>query len=300
MFSVRTATLAATTLVFAALVPWPALSGETIESTLQRMRKLDADVAEPEQKTPQLEQWLSAVTSSPTLRKIERLTDDEVRDFYDVTRLAAFYDNSPTAVSQMRRGWNELNRRRIAPAGSGDEMLELYEAARLFTEAKQFHDAHPGQVSHPPPVLVDLDRTAARPAVLSVADDGTKLIRQPFSRLDGTVVVIVGSPWCHFSRAAAEAIEGDAELGPLMAKEAAWLIPQQIVRDYGSIARWNQKHPTAVMSLIDRQSEWPFIHTVATPTFYFFKDGVLVSSFSGWTGDEQNVTLRERLRQLTP
>ncbi|GMV32071.1 MAG: hypothetical protein AMXMBFR59_41960 [Rhodanobacteraceae bacterium] len=54
------------------------------------------------------------------------------------------------------------------------------------------------------------------------------------------------------------------------------------------------------MSLIDRQSEWPFIHTVATPTFYFFKDGVLVSSFSGWTGDEQNVTLRERLRQLTP
>lgn len=295
MFSTR-----AVTVIIAALMAWPVLANDMIDDTLRRMRKLDAEVAEPAQKATQLEQWLSDVATSPALRTLDGLTDDQVLDFYDVARLAAFYGNSPAAVAQMRRAWNELDRRRIASAGSADEMLQLYEAARLFDDARKFHEAHKAQVSRPPPALVDLGRTAAQPTVLSVTGNGTKLIRQQFSRLGGTAVIIVGSPWCHFSRAAAEAIERDAELGPLMMNEAAWLIPQQIVRDFSSIAQWNQKHPAAAMSLIDRQSEWPFIRTVATPTFYFFKDGKLVSSFSGWTGDDQKVTLRERLHQLEP
>jgi hypothetical protein len=295
MFSTR-----AVTVIIAALLSWPVLATDTIGDALRRMRKLDTDVAEPAQKAPQLEQWLTDVATSPALHRLDGLTDDQVRDYYDAARLAAFYGNRPATVIQTRRAWNELDRRRIASAGSADDMLQLYEAARLFDDARQFHEAHKDQVSRPPPALVDLDRTAAQPTVLSVAGDGTTLIRQRFSRLDGTAVIIVGSPWCHFSRAAAESIENDTALGPLMAKQAAWLIPQQVVSDFGSVVQWNRKHPSAAMSLIDRQNEWPFIHTVATPTFYFFKDGKLVSSFSGWTGDEQKVTLRERLRLLEP
>jgi len=50
------------------------------------------------------------------------------------------------------------------------------------------------------------------------------------------------------------------------------------------------------MAMIYRQSEWPFIRSSATPSFYFFRDGQLVSSFSGWAGADQKIALLAGLR----
>jgi hypothetical protein len=47
-------------------------------------------------------------------------------------------------------------------------------------------------------------------------------------------------------------------------------------------AKWNREHPIAAMNAVERESDWPGIDTWAMPTFYFFRDGRVVSKVSGW------------------
>ena len=275
----------------------PGWSADVFQETLRSMRQLDAEITEPSRKAPLLEKALASLAPA-TSTGLGALSDDHVRDVYDAARMTAYYGYGVSAAAQMRRAWDELDRRHIAPAGSADEVIETYLAARLFDEAQAFQRAHPAAVRVPPPAFTDLRSRTHEPTVLAVVDDGSRLQRRPFSPTDKTRVVIVGSPWCQFSNAAAAEIESDPALKSLLGQHATWLIPQQIVHDVRAVARWNHDHPANAMSLIYRQSEWPFIHTTATPTFYFFRDGTLVSSFSGWPGAAQKKVLSDNLRGI--
>ncbi|MDC8012087.1 hypothetical protein [Tahibacter soli] len=257
------------------------------------MRRIDAEFAEPSQKAPLLEKELTSIVATAESKGLAALGDDDARDLYDAARMAAYYGYGARAASTMRRAWDELARRRIAPPGSADEVVETHVAARLFDDASVFHRRHTQAVTIPLPAFVDLRARPRGPTLLEVADDGSTLRRREFP---GAAVVVVGSPWCGFSRAATTAIEDDRELATVMAGHARWLIPQQIVRDVRAVARWNREHPTAAMAMIYRRSEWPYIRSSATPAFYFFRDGQLVSSFSGWAGAEQKAALLAGLR----
>lgn len=278
-------------LTLAILLAFPVRAADKIADTLGLMRRLDADVAEPLQKAPQLEKLLSDLVIATAKDRFDALSVDQLRDFHEAARLTAFYANSPASVIQMRRAWDELDRRGDAPAGSADELVAMYIAARLFAEVSRFSRAHADALSVRPPAFDDLEASARHATILTVADQGARLVRQRLSWRDRSFVIVIGAPGCQFSRQATLAIESDTALSRVMARNAAWLMPQQVVRDFGAVARWNREHPQAPLSLIYRQSEWPFIHSNATPAFYFFKDGELVTSFSGWTGDEQKKVL---------
>lgn len=263
------------------------------QERLREMRRLDAVMPEPSQKAPLLEKSLALMIATAEQIGYTVLADNDVLDLYDAARTAAYYSYSTVAASAMRRAWDELDRRHIASRGSADEIVETYVAARLFDEARAFHRRHRDAVTIPPPAFADLRGTPSGPTLLDVSSDGSTLRRRAFS---GAAIVVVGSPWCAFSRAATEAIESDREFTAAMRKHAIWLIPQQIVRDVRDAARWNREHPASVMAMIYRQSEWPFIRSSATPSFHFFRDGQLVSSFSGWAGDGQKTALLAGLR----
>ena len=274
-----------------ATLPSQGVAADLFRAPLQAMKRLDADIAEPSQKAPLLENALAAIVATAEQAGFANLGDDDVRDFYDASRMAAYYSYAPSAALQMRRAWDELDRRHVAPPGAADEIVETYVAARLFADADAFYRAHRSAVRVPPPAFVDLSGRTASMTLLDVADGGAMVRRREFSRRDGAKVVVIGSPWCPYSRAATEAIESDAGLAPLMAAHATWVIPQQIVRDVRSVAQWNLAHPAAAMALMFRHSEWPFVRSTATPAFYFFRDGRLVSSFSGWPGADQKIAL---------
>jgi hypothetical protein len=52
------------------------------------------------------------------------------------------------------------------------------------------------------------------------------------------------------------------------------------------------------MTLIDRQRDWPFLTSTATPTFHFFRDGKLVATLSVWPGPAQKDALRAELDRV--
>lgn len=285
-------------LILATVLTFSALAADPIADILAAMRKLDLDVAEPLQKAPRLEQSLANIVAATPKDSVRTLSDEQLRDRYEAARLTAFYANSPASMLQMRRAWDELDRRGDPPAGSADDLVTLYVAARQFVEAEQFSTTHASAVSVRPPVLDGAKTMSADATVLAVADNGARLVQQPFSWQKQSRVVVIGAPDCHFSREAAAAIQSDTQLSAMMATHAVWLMPQQVVRDFSAVARWNREHPQASLSLIYRQSEWPFIHSLATPAFYFFKDGQLVASFNGWTGAEQKKAVLDGLARM--
>jgi hypothetical protein len=291
--------LAACIAIFVSLLmPLPAGSSALFGEPLREMRQIDAEVAEPSRKAPLLEAKLASIVSGVERSGAATLGDDDVRDFYDAARTAAWYSYSAIAATTMRRAWDELDRRHIAPPGSADEMSEIYVAARLFAQARAFHRDHRDAVGVAPPAFVDLPGRSGSPTLLDVSDDGTTLHRRELRRLRGTVVVVAASPWCGFSRAMTAAVEHDPQLAGAMEKHAVWVIPQQVVRDLGSVARWNREHPSTPMSMIHRQSEWAFIASTATPAAYFFREGRLISSFSGWPGTTSEASLRAGLSAI--
>ncbi len=285
-------------LLIATLLSLQCYASEVLEGQLREMRRIDAHIAEPAEKAHLLERSLEPMMRYARRKGFDQLADDEVRDLYDAARMAAFYANSAFSTQQMKRALDELERRKIALPASADEMIATFVAARMFKDARTYHQAHRATARHAPPQFRDLKSRRNHPTVLEASPDGSTLVRRELARVDGNVVLVVGSPWCQFSRMATDAIESDPALASLMAKHAVWMIPQQLISDLPSVAAWNRSHPATPMVLMYERDEWAFMKSAATPGFYFFKDGNLVQSFSGWPGSEQKAVLLAALHDV--
>ena len=283
------------TLISVALMSCPCDAADIYGDSLAAMRRIDAEIVSPAEKVPLLQNALGQLMRVVDRSGFDSLSDEQVRDIYDAALMAAYYSHDAAATNTMRHAWDVLDRRGQTSAGLADEMVSVYVASRMFSEAKSFARLHKERVTAKPPAFADLRLRRTQGTALAVSANGSQLTRREVPVSQGAVVVVVGSPSCYFSRLATEAIEHDTELGPVMTKHAIWLIPQSVIRDFGTISRWNEIHPGARFSLIYRQEEWSFLASSATPTFYFLKDGKLVSTVVGWPGPEQKDALRAAL-----
>jgi len=126
------------------------------------------------------------------------------------------------------------------------------------------------------------------------ADDGTV----PTLRLDaidlGNRIVVVSSPGCGFSNAAAAAIPEDPELGPLFAQHATWLIAPTAIAETTALRHWNRRHAATPIHIAADATQWPMDFDT-TPQFLVFRDGVVVERFGRWQRDGSD---RDALRAM--
>ncbi|MEF3081194.1 hypothetical protein V3391_03095 [Luteimonas sp. SMYT11W] len=100
----------------------------------------------------------------------------------------------------------------------------------------------------------------------------------------GLRIVVVTSPGCGFSRAAAAAIPSDPILGPIFARHAVWLIAPDAIADVAALRAWNLRNPDAEIGIAVDAAQWP-VALDTTPQFLVFRDGQLVAHVSGWRRD---------------
>ncbi|MET0328047.1 MAG: hypothetical protein ABW163_04680 [Luteimonas sp.] len=100
----------------------------------------------------------------------------------------------------------------------------------------------------------------------------------------GTRIVIVSSPGCGFSNAAAAAIPDDPELGPVFAQYATWLIAPTAVAEASTLRAWNRRHPATPIRIAADASQWPMDFDT-TPQFLVFREGALVARLGRWQRD---------------
>ena len=230
---------------------------------------------------------------------LQQLPANSVDLLFRATYDTAFYTYDQRYVQDMQA---DLDRLRALHADELRHYQDLYTtlvSVRDFDAARAVLASQPKASSDPAPDIVESLVDSGRPSALVLSESGSSATQQPIQLSGAIDIVVIGHPLCHFSHNAVAAIEADPRLNAVFARHAQWLMPQDGRMQPRVVAPWNVAHPLARMDYIYRQRDWPAIDTWSTPTFYFFKNGMLVGKLAGWApnGDGERA-LRGELKKL--
>ncbi|MDM5182109.1 hypothetical protein PO883_33605 [Massilia sp. DJPM01] len=217
---------------------------------------------------------------------------ESLQQLFDAADIAEFYSGDPRFANHMREAFDALVRLGEHKNSNFVKMYEAYISTEQFSQAANFIEKYPApNVAKPPMVRGQTMRNSGNK--LWNVDFKTGEIRQvSFVFPPGLFVIVMSAPRCHFAQNAVSDIEADSELRQLLAGKTLWLTRIDRGFDISQMQLWNQQHPELTMSLASDILSWKKIAYWETPTFYFFKDGVLVERIGGWPtkGRKQELT----------
>ncbi len=222
-------------------------------------------------------------TVTPSLSAV---SDTDLDLLFRAAKIVIDRTNDPKHFDDMNRVLAELQARDLAQKDHYRSMHQALVLVRDFDRADALAMAHPSMKLAAMPAIVDrVPAGFAGPTAWAISPNQYRLVHQAVDLDVPARVVVVAHPFCGFSRQAMEDIESDPVLGPLFAEHARWLAPQSGRLDIEQLQQWNREHPVTGVTLTVDTHEWPAIDDWATPNFYFFKDGELTSTVSGWPLD---------------
>lgn len=230
-------------------------------------------------------------------RELSETADRDLELLFRAASLVTFYAGTET-MPAMEAVLSELEAREQATSRHHVTMYDIYVRERFFDRAAALRAAHPSASMQPLPVVIDdvQDWSEGLPSELVVGRDDATLTRQRVVLGDEAGVIVVFHPGCHFSANAFAAIETDPALRQLILPHAKWLAPARDALHFDTLQEWNHEHPAAPVSIAYRAEEWPMIDSWATPTFYFMKQGVVVTRVAGWPQEGNRPALLQAAR----
>ena len=194
----------------------------------------------------------------------------------------AFYSESGAVVSDMERLFPEISNRRLATPERVESLYNDCMLTHRFNEATVLAKKYPqAQLSVPPPIHSSVHFAKAE-RVFSIANGtGSMRIEKP-SWKKGPRIIMLSSPSCHPSNRAIADMESDPSLKSLFESHALLIASPHAVKTLPEIVAWNKKHLSLRNHVAYSSADWPQFKRWGTPTFYFIKDGKILSSFSGW------------------
>jgi hypothetical protein len=279
--------------------PGGSFAKSILTSDVTEMERLDSQVVQPADKIAPLTHEYEEILQKLKGRPVVELDNEDVSDLFHASYLVAFYTFRASAAHEMRTALDELGRRHLASRKLRQQMLDVYVSSRLFNQARRF-SAHKQNVDlRPPPTFEDRSsQTNRRRTLMRVSGDARTLTRFDFVEPSSPYVVVVSSPWCHFSQAAVAEISKDSKLLSVMSGYSTWILPQSIIPDFSGVSDWNAVHSHLLMHLVYAEDEWPEISTWATPGFYFYENGRIVDSVLGWPSAKQLDAVRAGLEKI--
>ncbi|RYD15763.1 MAG: hypothetical protein EOP90_07400 [Lysobacteraceae bacterium] len=281
------------------LVSGQVSASDTFSQVVSDLKRADAELLHPEQKNPELERIYKRLRSRIDQASMSRLSDIDVRNYFAGAETLSFYFNDARYAVDLRTAFDELERRKIATTADARTVVSHYFAARMFDSIPAFGATHPFVSELSGLTVIDeADSREATPELMRIENDARTVRLVSFALPKGAHVIVVGSPWCAFSTNAGRAISRSPNLLRLMKTYSTWITPQSIVPNIKDIARWNQENDKLPLSIVLDRKQWKFIRSWATPAFYFFQGGKLVSSVVGWEGESKADELVRAFGQL--
>lgn len=212
---------------------------------------------------------------------------------FRAANMAHFYSLDERHLAQMQAYFERLSQLDVVSASQAQDMAGAYIASRHWQQARAVREAFPAATIASIPAVIDtvIQGQISEPAsVLSVGPTAGAVTREPEDITQGSVIVAISHPLCHFSRAAFSALAADPALAKIKA-HIRWIAPVDRDLNLDVLQRWNTEHPDAVMKIAYSRSQWPQLENWGTPTFYFLKDGKLLQTVEGWpeTGRKQEL-----------
>lgn len=232
------------------------------------------------------------------------LDEGGLRLSFRAANILLFYSNvfdykvSKKYLFDLIERFNELQRRGLQ---SDKELRDIHDAfvtARMFDEAKRIRGAYPS-VDLYVPSEIDISEgfDAKRPGLLSVSSDNDRFRLGNIKIDEGDRIIVVAE--CHISKDAAFAIDKDPELRAAFEKVGAiWVMPASSALDVNSVKEWNREHPRQSIGIAYMNEPWAGIDFSAMPTFYFLRNGKLISKLDGWPSSGVPKEIRDAIRSL--
>jgi len=271
---------------------------DIISDAYLRMEKMDAKIVSPTDKLIKLDKIFSELRVLVNKAGLSSLKTSDVDDYFRSADKLAFYSLGSSHVKEMRRSLDELERRGAAKRAERQTMLDTYIEVRWFRDATKFAAKPINSDLKVGPLFIPNARRHMGRSIWTVAPNGDSMNESDVSIDKGAKIIVVSSPWCHFSQNASAAIFKDEAMSAEMAKISLWIMPQTRLSKYDEMVEWNKRYVDWPIHEVNLQSDWPEIPSWATPGFFFFQNGKLVSSVIGWPGPEQLEALRASVAKL--
>ncbi len=183
-------------------------------------------------------------------------------------------------------GYGESTRNQVS------QLFDILVALRHFDLADQLVLEYPeAGISKLPERAFIGNAKAGLNATLQVSADGQRLSRGTVDLAYGLHIVVIAG--CHFAKDAEIAISAEPRLNRLFEQHAVWIAPAN--EQISDVAEWNRQSPSQPIQIAWRERDWPQISSWNMPTFYVFRDGVLLKQWSGWSSDSGMADLLEGL-----
>lgn len=220
-----------------------------------------------------------------------RLSDGDLRAAYylalDVAAVAQ-YDGALDAAVELL---GELDRRASLSDRDVHYLHQGLIGARRFEAARNLRAAYLALGLTPPPDIVgSVEPAATERVVFAVSADGS-LRRETIDMAGFSGVVVIAAPSCRFAGAAADAILSKPELADYFEQNSFWIAPASLDLSDDRTLAWNNFRPSLQLRFAERSEQWPELNYWGSPSFYFMKDGGVISKRVGWPLelDEQNL-----------
>ncbi|WP_447585757.1 hypothetical protein [Pseudoxanthomonas mexicana] len=214
---------------------------------------------------------------------LTQLSDEEVALLFAAANVAHAYSVRETYLDKMLDAFEVLRTRDAVSQRIHGDLYGALVASRQFDRARKLAIEFPQWPVETLPAIHP-QATQARTALKVVGSAGLEQIAVEVE--NGPRIVVISHPLCHFSQRAVAAIEQDAALSKIMAN-SLWLAPVDRKLYIDVLAQWNQAHPAHEIMIAYDRAHWPALASWSTPTFYFLRDGKLMSVVEGWP-DEGN------------
>ncbi len=229
---------------------------------------------------------------------LTKLNGADVSLLYLAASMANFYTFDARYLDDMQLDLAELQKRGGATQANYDEMYYSFIATRQFSRARAFARAHPRLALVRIPEFRDVsDAGSSGPTAMIVSPDGRVLSRRSVNLHKPAQIVVITTPFCHFSQRAIPNIESDTTLGQAFRDHATWLVPP-VRGGFDDVEQWNREHPHEAMQIAYKFQEWPMFDRWETPTFYFLKRGKVVAQVVGWPRQGRKREVKAALRRV--
>lgn len=270
------------------------MSFNRVERNLQHGDRPTSQIAETMSKSYKT---LLRRFQSPSI--LVKISSSDVALLYRAAFFTEGYTDNPVFVGDMSLDLKYLVSRNDATHAEYEWMYDALVGLRSFGQARSFVRRHPSIATQSLPMLRDFHNAAlSEPTIVTLSRNGRYATRRSFDIRSGARVVIIASPLCHFARHSLHDIRRDPTLRVLLG-HATWLVPPDTnATPVNSIVQWNRTHAQETMVMAYRTSEWPMFDRWELPTFYFLRDGHLVSRVIGWPKGGRKDQLRAGLRSI--
>ncbi|WP_045760498.1 hypothetical protein [Xanthomonas albilineans] len=202
-------------------------------------------------------------------------------DLFRATVLAEGYSFDPRHVHKLGCLYARLQRQGRATRWHVISYADALASISRFDAANRIQAALSTRPVAPLPTLAFERPLGSSRRVIDIVSPTRAVVRAFALHDDRLAILAVVHPDCHF------AANGLNEI--VTSEDDRWLRERLVLLvapgtnpPIDGIVQWNRRQPRLPMHLMYRRSDWAFLHSIGTPTFYLVRGTTILDTFAGW------------------